>query len=62
MELLNEVEEACPSCGEPITLLVDASVTPQSYIEDCEVCCRPMMVTVSVEQGELQVSLTSEAY
>ena len=37
----------CPYCGERITVLVDHSVDVQTYIEDCEVCCRPITLTVA---------------
>jgi hypothetical protein len=39
-----EVPFTCPYCAAPITMLVDPSVPEQSYIEDCEVCCRPIEV------------------
>ena len=42
----------CPSCGEEIEIVVDGSVEHQQYIEDCSVCCRPIILTVSVEAGE----------
>lgn len=50
------VEEtaSCPFCAEPITLLLDLSAGEQSYIEDCEVCCRPMQVTFDVIDGECE--------
>ena len=32
----------CPWCGERISMIMDLSVSDQSYIEDCEVCCRPI--------------------
>ena len=35
---------ACPYCGEPIEVLVDPSVEDQEYIEDCSVCCRPIIL------------------
>ena len=38
----------CPYCGEAISMLLDLSVASQNYIEDCEVCCRPIEVTYSV--------------
>ncbi len=41
------VDSHCPCCGEPVQLLVDASAGVQTYVEDCQVCCRPMVVTVS---------------
>lgn len=39
---------ACPSCGEELELALDpGGGSFQQYIEDCEVCCRPMWLTVS---------------
>jgi hypothetical protein len=48
-----DVEVTCPHCWEMITLYVDLSVDTQSYVEDCSVCCRPMAVTYSAQDGEL---------
>ncbi|MEM1411295.1 MAG: CPXCG motif-containing cysteine-rich protein [Pseudomonadota bacterium] len=41
---VTEVANHCPYCGEPVQLIVDASAGLQSYVEDCQVCCRPMVV------------------
>ena len=38
----------CPYCGEVIELLVDTSIPAQEYIEDCQVCCRPITDLVTV--------------
>jgi hypothetical protein len=32
-------------------LLVDCSAGTQRYVEDCQVCCRPMNVSVSVDMN-----------
>lgn len=40
-----EVEVMCPWCSEPVSLWVDRD-TRGSYVEDCEVCCRPWQVHV----------------
>ena len=48
-ELISEVRCHCPFCAEPITLVVDYSAGSQAYIEDCQVCCQPMEVTVAVD-------------
>lgn len=34
-------------------MVFDLSVQSQSYVEDCEVCCRPIDVTYTAEDGEI---------
>ena len=34
----------CPYCWEEISMLLEPSNTEQQYIEDCEVCCRPIQI------------------
>ena len=52
MALLESVPLMCPYCGEEIEVVVDCSVTEQQYVEDCSVCCRPLLLTVSIgDQG-----------
>jgi len=43
----------CPHCGEEISMLLDLSVARQSYVEDCEVCCRPIEIRYAVEDDTL---------
>ena len=43
----------CPYCWEEISVLLDPSITRQTYIEDCENCCNPIEFTVSFQDGEL---------
>ncbi|AIF49473.1 CPXCG motif-containing cysteine-rich protein [Dyella japonica] len=51
----------CPYCGEAIEILIDGSAGDQQYIEDCQVCCRPIDIRVSIdEDGEPSVSVASE--
>ena len=51
----------CPYCGEPIEILLDASLASQNYIEDCQVCCRPITLQVDIdEDGTPQVRATGE--
>lgn len=47
MELLETSRQHCPWCGEPVELLVDLSTGDTAYVEDCQVCCAPMLVSVS---------------
>lgn len=58
--MLNNLQTVdCPYCGEPNEVEVDPSGgRRQSYVEDCQVCCRPWQVTVTVDaEGEAWVSL-----
>lgn len=34
-------------------MILDLSVTEQIYIEDCEVCCRPVRISYVSENAEL---------
>jgi hypothetical protein len=43
----------CPYCWQEISMLLDNSVSQQQYIEDCEVCCRPIQVKASFQEQEL---------
>lgn len=54
-----EASYQCAACGELIYTDVDPSAgASQSYVEDCQVCCRPnvLAVTVDVEAGEAWIS------
>jgi transcription elongation factor Elf1 len=44
---------ACPHCGEEISAVLDLSVHKQTYIEDCEVCCKPIEISYTVSDEEL---------
>lgn len=59
--MLPSVTVHCPYCGESIELLVDDSVEHQGYIEDCPVCCRPIEVTVRLEEGAPQVHVAADS-
>ena len=48
-----EAQITCPFCWEDLTVLLDLSIPEQDYIEDCQVCCRPMRIAYSSEAGVL---------
>ncbi len=48
MDLLQDEVVHCPYCGEPVGLQLDLSAGSQEYVEDCAVCCQPMVVTVEL--------------
>lgn len=52
----------CPYCGERITVFIDTSAGPQQYVEDCQVCCRPIeFVVIESADGAFDVSLRTDA-
>lgn len=53
MNLLESRKIHCPYCGERIEILIDGSIASQDYIEDCSVCCRPINITVAIEEDEI---------
>ena len=61
MSLQETAEIECPYCGERVFLMIDCSIDSQDYIEDCQVCCRPMNIHVTVnEEGLPQVEVHSD--
>ena len=61
MPALTEQPIGCPYCGETITILVDDSLSEQEYVEDCQVCCRPIVLSVSVDSdGHAAVVASAE--
>jgi hypothetical protein len=50
---VTEHEIDCPFCGEAITVLIDPTDETQDYIEDCQVCCKPIHFTVRSSDGEV---------
>jgi len=42
-------------------VLVDGSLDEQDYIEDCQVCCRPIVFAVSIGyEDEIDVAVRTE--
>ncbi len=60
MYLLQEQDISCPFCGEWITIQIDCSVSRQNYVEDCQVCCRPILLEVQVSGEEISVQARPE--
>ena len=52
----------CPACGEEIVVPVDLSAgRRQEYGEDCPVCCRPLLLFVSLDRdGEVVIESRAE--
>jgi hypothetical protein len=59
----SEAAVACPYCGAIVELSLDTGGgVIQSYVEDCDVCCRPMQLTVRWDEtGAAHVDATTES-
>ena len=53
-------KSCCPYCGETVSLVLDPELEAEPYTEDCEVCCRPMVVSFSFTSGETVLNLRRE--
>jgi hypothetical protein len=61
MALLSEEIVSCPYCGEAIDVLIDPQDVGEQYIEDCQVCCKPIIFNVEVDYaGDVFVSVRDE--
>ncbi|WP_434773367.1 CPXCG motif-containing cysteine-rich protein [Pseudomonas entomophila] len=58
--MLEEAFYDCPYCGEAVTTSVDLSGGDQTYIEDCQVCCRPIVFTLQVQGHDWSLETRSE--
>ena len=63
--MINQVLEArvqCPYCWEKFILLVDGSLEHQEYVEDCEICCRPIDFSITIDdEDQLTIQAHSQA-
>jgi len=53
---------ACPSCGVEVVVPIDMSAgRDQEYVEDCPVCCSPVLLQVHVDSdGNVVVDARAE--
>ncbi len=56
MECMKAVTIQCPYCGVLNEELIDCSVEPpEEYVEDCEVCCSPMLIRILSVDGDVPI-------
>ncbi|WP_191602986.1 CPXCG motif-containing cysteine-rich protein [Marinomonas algicola] len=61
MSHILEKDISCPYCGEMIGVIIEALDDSQEYIEDCQVCCRPIVFHIEVTlDGTLSIIVHSE--
>jgi hypothetical protein len=50
MTLSDSTFVQCPYCGESNEIELETSIQKQEYVEDCQVCCQPMLVQIIVDE------------
>ncbi|MEQ9511013.1 MAG: CPXCG motif-containing cysteine-rich protein [Alloalcanivorax xenomutans] len=61
MDALIPVPVQCPHCWQYFDALVDVSQGDHEYVEDCHVCCQPLVLTVFLPNPETpEVSVRPE--
>ena len=57
----DEVGFVCAGCGEWNEISVDASAgRRQSYVEDCQVCCKPNVLSIAWDEWREAFEVSSE--
>ena len=58
---LQETSVYCPYCGESIEVLLNPEDVGAEYIEDCQVCCRPIEFFLREDaSGSLEAEVRSD--
>ena len=55
-----EISVSCPYCGEPIIVEPEPCDETVECVEDCHVCCRPIVMTIRYSEHGSEVSVRQE--
>lgn len=61
MNLERNESVTCPYCGESVGIVVDCTISRQDFVEDCQVCCRPIQFVIAVDKAGEIVSLDAKS-
>lgn len=62
MNALETIAIRCPYCGRRIDITVDATAPEQVYIEDCQICCHPIQLQITVDdEGRISVATARDS-
>lgn len=50
MNPLEAIDFPCPYCGAENTTLVDNSLGACEYLEDCRLCCQPILIRLELDE------------
>lgn len=60
MPVTESMEVECPYCGESQFISVELITEHQNYTEDCQVCCKPMVLNIEVDYETEQVQIYAQ--
>lgn len=53
--LENDYEFTCPHCGVELSVRLDPTGgRKQDFVQDCENCCRPIHISLTLEDNQVQ--------
>ena len=58
--MLEDVTYDCPYCGEQVETTLDLSAGDQTYVEDCQVCCQPIVFVLQIHGQEWMLDVKRE--
>jgi endogenous inhibitor of DNA gyrase (YacG/DUF329 family) len=58
--MLEYQDYECPYCGEAVEAVLDLSAGDQQYIEDCPVCCRPVLFELRTDGCQWSLAVRTE--
>jgi len=56
-DIQEDFEILCPYCGEEVEVHIEADVVG-TLVQDCEVCCNPWLVRLTVDGETQSISVT----
>ena len=63
MALSEDLDLTCPFCTRPLLLEVDLTAgASQRFTEDCEHCCRPIIISFRVDDGVVSELAVEQEY
>jgi transposase-like protein len=58
--LIVQTRVQCPYCGQDFVTVVDTSDGDQRYIEDCQICCHPIVLRIQTDDNLNLIGLSAE--
>lgn len=51
MPLLENATIQCPYCWQEIEIEIDCTLQNQEYIENCQICCKPITLKITTNEN-----------